>query len=203
MERSVFEFLQLVPDEQSAENYFKRIRWSDCRIKCPFCEYRGVHAAENRKPMSYRCRKCRKHFSLRTKTIMNHSRIPIQKWLLTAYLLTSMRKGLSSIYLSKILQVTQKTAWFMAQRIYEAWSKSVDGFRLSRKIEEGRTNAGENEANTDIVQKCMRIWREVARRIIDFRKELYVNIDGFRRQNKVNVYAHKRAIYHQEQYGQT
>lgn len=148
---SALEFVQLIPDEKTAETYFENIKWPEGKIKCPFCEYHGIYFYENRKPTSHRCKKCRKHFSVRTGTVMAHSKVPIQKWLFAMYLLTNMRKGASSVYLAKTLDVTQKTAWFMSRRIREAWANSDDGLKLAGEVDE--TDIGGNEKNKPFSKK--------------------------------------------------
>src|SRR5215210_5414562 len=60
---------------------------------------------------------CRKQFSAIKGTIFENSPIPLQKWFVAVYILTSHKKGISSCQLARDLGVTQKTAWFMGQRI--------------------------------------------------------------------------------------
>lgn len=64
--------------------------------------------------MSYGCKDCRKHFSVRTKTALAESKLPLQKWLLAIYILTNSKKGISSVQLADYLDITQKSAWFLA-----------------------------------------------------------------------------------------
>jgi len=77
--------------------------------------------------MPYRCRSCRKHFSVRTGTVLAESRLSLQKWLLAIHMLTSARKGIPSTQMARELGITQKSAWFLAQRIRETWLKDRDG----------------------------------------------------------------------------
>ena len=58
-----------------------------------------------------------KYFNVKTGTLFDNTKIPLQKWFLAVWLVTSHKKGISSIQLSKDIGVTQKTAWFMLQRI--------------------------------------------------------------------------------------
>ena len=71
---------------------------------------------------------CKKDFTVRTGTIFERSHVPLHKWLYAIYLVVTARKGISSLQLSKELGVTQKTAWFMLQRIREACKDDDDGF---------------------------------------------------------------------------
>jgi transposase-like protein len=95
--------------------------------------------------MPYRCQDCRKHFSIRTNTILAESKIPLQKWFFAIYLMTTARKGISSIQLAKELGVTQKTAWFLEHRIREAYEQK--GGLLSSEVEIDETYIGGKEKN--------------------------------------------------------
>ncbi len=97
--------------------------------------------------MPWRCKEkeCRKHFSVRTKTVFAESKLGIHKWLMAAYLMTTARKGISSVQLAKELGVTQKTAWFLEHRIREAM-KSRGGL-LAETVEMDETYIGGKEKN--------------------------------------------------------
>ena len=100
--------------EKCAEFLIKQ-RWGN-EITCPKCGVIGIKAyklASGR----LKCAECRKPFTVRMGTIFEDSTIPLQKWLFAIYLCTSLKKGISSIQLAKYIGVTQKTAWFMLQRI--------------------------------------------------------------------------------------
>lgn len=71
--------------------------------------------------MPYRCRDCRQHFSVRTGTVLAESRLPLHKWLMAIYMITTASKGIPSIQMARELGITQKSAWFLAQRIRETW----------------------------------------------------------------------------------
>ena len=68
----------------------------------------------------FRCLSCKTDFTVRAGTIFERSHVPLDKWIFAMYLMATSRKGISSLQLSKELGVTQKTAWFMLQRIREA-----------------------------------------------------------------------------------
>ena len=123
----IVQFLERFPDEASATLFFENLRWPQ-GVTCPRCRSKRVSRCKGGKPMPYRClnRTCLKHFSVRTNSAVECSPIPLRKWLLAMYLMTSARKGISSIQLAKELDVTQKTAWFMEHRIREAFA-SPDG----------------------------------------------------------------------------
>ena len=70
----------------------------------------------------YKCtqKACRQQFSVTVGTVFERSHIPLSKWLMAAYLLCSSKKGFSAHQLHRTLDVTYKTAWFLAHRIRHA-----------------------------------------------------------------------------------
>lgn len=120
---SVPEFMSRFPNEELARKHIEEIRWHGNPI-CPFC---GTEKAYNRgdtAPGYYRCRKCRQDFTVRVGTIFHRSHIPLHKWLLAIYLVMTERKGVSSVQLAQELGITQRSAWYMLQRIREALGKN-------------------------------------------------------------------------------
>ena len=117
---SLYQLFQKFPTEESARLYFENERW-EAGTFCPHCGSYSVSECKNHKPMPYRCKDCRKHFSVRTGTVLEESRLPLQKWLMAIYMMTTARKGIPSTQMAKELGITQKSAWFLAQRIREAW----------------------------------------------------------------------------------
>jgi transposase-like protein len=71
------------------------------------------------RPGVYNCRGCRKQFTVKIGTIFEDSHIPFCKWLMAIHLMTSSKKGVSSLQISREVDVTLKSAWFMTHRIRE------------------------------------------------------------------------------------
>jgi transposase-like protein len=98
----------------------------------------------------YRCPICRLVFTVRNGTIMERSHIPLDKWLYAFYRVLTARKGISSLQLAKEIGITQKSVWFLLQRIREACGKkddeNQDGF-LQGIVEADETCIGSKEAN--------------------------------------------------------
>lgn len=156
---SLYDFFKKFPDEESARLYFEGRRWSSGKY-CPRCGGFSVVECKDHKPMPYRCKDCRKHFSVRTGTVLEESRLPLQKWLMAIYMMTTARKGIPSTQMAKELGVTQKSAWFLAQRIREAWMNQGDaedgnsgGGQLTGEIEADETFIGGKEKNKHASQR--------------------------------------------------
>ena len=118
---SLVQLTRMFPDDIAAENWFIETRWPDGAV-CPSCGSLNVQPRPTRKPQPFRCRDCRKDFSVKTGTLMHGSKLGFQVWVIAIYLLTTNLKGVSSMKLHRDLGVTQKTAWYLAHRIRETWS---------------------------------------------------------------------------------
>jgi len=140
---STFELFSMFPDQESAQLYFEGRRWPN-GVVCPHCKKN--ESITHRKNKYYRCNICKKDFTVRTGTIFERSHVPLHKWLYAMYLLMTARKGVSSLQLGKEIGVTQKTAWFMLQRIREACGNDGCGI-LSGIVEVDETYIGGKEGN--------------------------------------------------------
>lgn len=114
---SILEFHELFPDEKSAVEHLEIIRWGNKRV-CPHCSVKNKSTArKSKKTKQYRCKECRKEFTIRHGTIFEHSHISLRKWMYTIYILQNADKDISSLQLGKEIGVTQKSAWLMLQRL--------------------------------------------------------------------------------------
>ena len=82
----------MFPNDATAEQWFIRQRWPD-GIACYWCGSLDVQTRCAHKSMPFRCRSCRKRFSVRTGTVMQSSKLGFQTWLVAMYLLTTSLKG--------------------------------------------------------------------------------------------------------------
>ena len=132
---SMYQLFELIPNEESARAYLEGRLWRD-GITCPECKEQGRITV--RKNGYYRCNVCKLDFTVRTGTIFERSHIPLHKWVYAMYALVTARKGISSLQLGKEIGVTQKSAWFMLQRLREAMSgpDSIDKLRGIIELDE-------------------------------------------------------------------
>ena len=137
------ELFQKFPNDEAAREWFEQSRWPD-GIRCAFCDGENVHDAKH-PTMPYRCKDCRKYFSVKHGTVMHSSNVGYQKWALTIYILTTQIKGTSSMKLHRDIGVTQKTAWHMSHRIRETWAKGTGP--LAGPLEVDEAYFGGTEAN--------------------------------------------------------
>ncbi|MYA17289.1 MAG: IS1595 family transposase [Gammaproteobacteria bacterium] len=116
----VMKMASMFATEEKAREWFEEWLWNGERC-CVRCGSENTHRASH-KTMPYRCRDCRKYFSVRTGTAMERSKVPLRKWGWAIYLELTNLKGVSSVKLARDLGVTQTTAWFMQHRIREAFA---------------------------------------------------------------------------------
>jgi transposase-like protein len=142
---NLIELMRAFPTEQSAHDWFESVRWPDGRIACPRCGGFDTARVKSGKPQPYRCKPCLRYFSVKTGTVMEASNIPLQKWVVGLYLMTTSLKSVSSMKLHRYLGITQKSAWFMSQRIREGW-ETGQGL-LEGEVEVDDTYIGRKEKN--------------------------------------------------------
>lgn len=142
---SIMELNDLFPDDATAEKWFEAQRWPD-GVFCPDCGSTNYAVCKSRKPMPYRCRDCRQHFSVRKGTAMEGSKLGLDKWAIAFYLMATGIKGTSSRKVGRDLKIPQKTAWFLMQRIREGFEAGV-GKPFPGPVEADETFIGGKEGN--------------------------------------------------------
>lgn len=142
---SAFDFHEMFPDDAAAVKWFESVRWPDGAV-CSHCDSANIAVVKNAKPMPYRCRDCRRHFSVRTGTVMQSSKLPIRKWLYAMYLMSVSKKGLSSLQLARELGIGKEAAWRLGHKIREAWNQGAL-FPMTGEVEVDETYIGGKERN--------------------------------------------------------
>lgn len=111
--KSILDLLNTFTNEQTCIDHLEKLRWNG-NVVSPFDSSSKVYNCKGNK---YKCKNTGKYFNVRTQTILDNTKMPLQKWFLAIWLVTSHKKGISSLQLGRDLDITQKSAWFMLQRI--------------------------------------------------------------------------------------
>lgn len=109
-------------DANKAREHLEALHWPNGPA-CPRCgtlDRITKLAGKSTRPGVYKCNECAKPFSVTVGTIMEDSKIPLNKWLMAFRLISSAKKGFSAHELHRDLGITYKSAWFLAHRIREA-----------------------------------------------------------------------------------
>jgi transposase-like protein len=110
-------------DEAKAFEYLESVLWAD-GIVCPHCGVVGGRVYELKGKRTRlglkKCGECRQQFTVKVGTVFEHGRMPLNKMLQAVYLMTCSKKGISAHQLHRTLEITYKSAWFLAHRIREA-----------------------------------------------------------------------------------
>lgn len=110
---SIVEIMRVFSTEQKCIEHLEALYWNNTPVS-PFDSTSKVYKCKDNK---YKCKNTGKYFNVKTATLFDNTKIELPKWFVAIWLITSHKKGISSIQLGRDLNVTQKTAWFMLQRI--------------------------------------------------------------------------------------
>ena len=147
---SLYDLMEAIPDEQAAIDHFTAIRWSRVAF-CPYCAGTKIYHFSDKR--DHKCGDCRKRFSIKVGTIFADTKIPLRKWFMAIWLITSHKKGIASTQLAKDISVTQKTAWFMLHRLRHAIRTQSFNRPLDGEIESDETFIGGKEKNKHAWQR--------------------------------------------------
>ncbi len=143
---SLSELMLKFPDDESARKWIEGIVWPN-GPRCPHCGTSNVQSGIKHKSMTHRCRECtgNPRFSVRVNSILQNSRLGYRVWAIAAYLVTTNLKGVSSMKLHRDLGITQKSAWYVLNRIRKAYELGLPLF--SGPVEADETYVGGLEKN--------------------------------------------------------
>lgn len=116
-------------DPDKAREHLEALRWPN-GPECPRCgavDNAHLMTGKSTRPGLYKCRSCRKPFSVTVGTVFERSKVPLNKWVLASHLMASSKKGFSAHQLHRSIGVTYKTAWFMFHRLREAMKTEPEG----------------------------------------------------------------------------
>ena len=145
--KSVLDLIQAFPTEQSCIEHLELIRWNG-NVVSPFDATSKVYKTK----VGYQCKNTGKNFNVKTNTIFDNTKLPLVKWFLAIWIATSHKKGISSLQLGRDLDITQKSAWFMLQRIRQCFGIENDN-QLDNEVEVDETFVGGKETNKHVNKK--------------------------------------------------
>ena len=140
--KSILDLFKAFPTEQSCINHLEKLRWNGFVVS-PFDSTSKVYKCKDNR---YRCKNTGKYFNVKTNTLFDNTKIELRKWFAAIWLVTSHKKGISSLQLSRDIDVTQKTAWFMLQRIRNCFGIENNN-ELTKTVEMDETYVGGKNKN--------------------------------------------------------
>lgn len=150
---SITEFSKKFNTQKKCIRFLEKELWGDKMPTSPFDPTSKVY---KRGDGLYRCKNTGKNFSIISNTFMGGTKIGLPKWFYAIYMQTTHKKGISSLQLSKDIEVTQKTAWFMLHRIRQAFQQDANE-KFYGEVELDETFVGgknKNRHSNKKVKKC-------------------------------------------------
>ena len=139
---SLVSLITYFKDNATCKRFLKEQRWGD-DVVCPYC---GQHHCHTRADGQFRCPNCLNNFSVLVGTIFENTKLPLVKWFAAMYLISSHKKGVSSHQLANDIDVTQKTAWHILQKVRSLF-KQDESMELSDDVECDEAYIGGRERN--------------------------------------------------------
>ncbi len=133
---NINEFKKRFPNENACRRFFESVSWADGR-KCPHCHCQKSYLLKSAsvKPGTYECSRCKRQFTVTTKTPLHSTKLSFWTWLQAIYYIINSSKGVSSVILSRWIGVSQPTAWKMGHAIRQMMIPTPEGLSLTGTVE--------------------------------------------------------------------
>src|SRR5437868_308536 len=151
--KTLSEAIRFFANPDTAMAFVVNLRWPK-GVVCQHCASDRVGYVRSRR--IFKCKACRKQFSVKVGTIFEDSPLGLDKWLPALWMLANSKNGISSYELGRALGVTQKTAWFMLSRIRKAMQAGTF-LKLGGEVEVDETFIGGKARNMHVAQRQRRI----------------------------------------------
>jgi transposase-like protein len=138
-----------------AFDFAVKLCWPDGKVKCPRCGSDQHRFVRTRR--IWFCKGCKKQFSVKVGTIFEDSPLPLDKWMTAFWMLTNCKNGISSMEIHRALGITQKSAWFMLQRLRLAMQDDFFNSKMGGEIEVDETFIGGKARNMHLSERKRRI----------------------------------------------
>ena len=140
---NIFDLTDYFDTEAKCRKAIFESRWEKNDVVCPFC---GQHHCAKRTDGRFHCSHCKANFSVLVGTIFENTKISLRKWFIAMYLISSHKKGISSMQLSRDIHVTQKTAWYILHKVRTLYAQ-CDTPALDGEVEMDEMYLGGRETN--------------------------------------------------------
>lgn len=131
----ILEFVATFNSEKDCENYLQSV--TGIGNYCPHCGTESPYILNEEIRCRFKCRKCRKRFSIKSSTYMKNTKCGYKPWFMLWYNVSQNVKNVSSRQMAKNLGLTQKSIWWMTLKIRDSLvPKSFDKFKGTVEIDE-------------------------------------------------------------------
>ncbi len=154
--KSLQEAIVYFSNPDNCIDYIAIRRWPNGGV-CPGCGATKVSFSAKRRTWKCGSHHPKREFSVKVGTIYEDSPIPLDKWLTATWMLTNCKNGVSSYEIARDVKVTQKSAWFMLQRIRLAMQDEFFGSKLGGEVEVDETFIGGKARNMHVSERKRRI----------------------------------------------
>jgi transposase-like protein len=141
--RNLIELQDAFPSEQSCIDYLETLRWPNGVIS-PFDPKSKVYKCKNNQ---YKCLNTNRYFNVKNGTMYENTKVGLRKWFIAIWLVTSEKKGISALSISRQISVSPKTAWLMMMKIRNCFGIQIPTRKLSGTIEVDETFVGGKNKN--------------------------------------------------------
>ena len=136
---NIIQIFKLYPKQKDCIRHLEKARWGN-KPRCPYCY--SLRTTRHKKELRHYCNNCKTSFSVTVRTIFHRTHLPLQKWFLAISLILNAKKGLSSLQLSRDLDVNKNTAWRIAMQIRSAMRQKESRELLTGIIKMNETYIG-------------------------------------------------------------
>jgi transposase-like protein len=156
MPKTLQDAIVFFSDDLLCVQFVAALRWPDGVPVCPNCNNNTTSFLTTRK--IWKCKACKKQFSVKVGTIFEDSPISLGQWLTAIWLIANAKNGISSYEIHRAIGVTQKSAWFLLHRIRLAM-QAGSFEKLSGVVEVDETYIGGRAFNMHSKKREALKWR--------------------------------------------